>query len=89
MEVVIDGFEGETPIKGLLSPFARDVNVLVRFNHELTIQAIDKREEEWIAEAREKFDDQEAESIISDDVRIPGHVNRGFRSHVNRDSGTM
>jgi hypothetical protein len=22
-------------------------------------------------------------------VRIPGHVNRGFRSHVNRDSGTM
>jgi len=24
-----------------------------------------------------------------DDVRIPGHVNRGFRSHVNRDSGTM
>ncbi len=29
------------------------------------------------------------ERDLKNKVRIPGHVNRGFRSHVNRDSGTM
>jgi hypothetical protein len=67
--VSLTELENDTePIEGLLSPFEIDLNVLVKVNHELTIESICKREQRWIAETREQFEDQdEVESRITDE----------------------
>jgi hypothetical protein len=54
------------PIEGL-HPFEIDLNVLVKVNHQLTIDAIDKLEREETAETRNNFKDRDfAESLVRD-----------------------